>query len=363
MTEKDFTFRPLSGLSISSPEPEEDGEILELLTATFGEVRSLEEWRWRYRTGDARSGLSLVVRDDASGQIVGHVGASPATAYAWGTAIPAAQVQDVMTRPGWEGRGIFVSAFAEMSNRLRAQGCVFLYAVPNRLSLPIFIRHFDWSRLFNTRQRRLRLSLLDTVVRITRSRFLAYLADAPFRLVTKIGLLASVGAAKLQRKGHSFEVGASVPTGAEAFWRTHCREEGVMLSRDPHVLKWRLDDRPGRDYEYYCLRRGDELSAMAIGLRQGPILRLIDLQVIGPDPVLARLLVSRIAIHAARLGVGDLQIAGKHEFLLDEAFAGFMSTGHNPHVFCIGMLGSSPFQRELLQPGNWSMFEVDTDAV
>jgi predicted N-acetyltransferase YhbS len=363
MAERDSSIRPLSGLSISIPAPEEDREILELLSATFGEARSLEDWRWRYRTGDGRSGLSLIVRDDKTGQVVGHVGASPATAHAWGVAISTAQIHDAMTRPGWEGRGIFLSAFEAMSKRLREQGCVFVYSVPNRRSLPIFIRHFDWSRLFDTRQWRCRLSLVEPIERISRSRTLAHAVNLPFLFASTLGRQISIFMMGLQRKGQAFEVCAGMPGGVDEFWRTRCHEENIVFSRDPDWLRWRLDSRPGRPYEYYCLRKQGVLHAVAVGLRQGSVLRLIDLQVAGPDPVLARLLVFRIAAHARKTGTRDLQIAGRHEFLLDEALKDFASTGHNPHVFCVGMLSASPFHRELLQPGNWSMFEIDTDAV
>ena len=353
----------LTGLSISIPTPEQDGDILELLAATFGQTRSIEEWRWRYRSGTDQSGISLIVQDDRTGKLVGHVGASPSIASAWGADIPAAQIIDVMTRPGWEGKGIFGSTFQAMSSLLRERGFVFVYAVPNHLSLPIFIRHFDWARLFNTRRWRLRLSMLETIARLGRSRALAHIIDAPYGVARAMRGRLSVVANAVQRRGNDFEITSAAPDGADEFWLGHRREESIMFSRSSEFLRGRLDERPGRLYDYYCLRRQGAIQAMAIGVREGPVLRLIDLQALGPDPVLARLLLAHLQGHSQEHGVHDIQIAGRHEFLLEDALVGYASTGHNPHVFCVGMLRSSPYQREILQPGNWSMFEIDTDAV
>lgn len=95
---------------IAELDPKDIPEACQLFKSVFGQTISADHWRWKYAQGPRLGGLNLVARA-ASGELVGHAGASIFPGVIQGACLPMAQVCDVMVgstaRGGLEAHNVY----------------------------------------------------------------------------------------------------------------------------------------------------------------------------------------------------------------------------------------------------------------
>jgi hypothetical protein len=104
-----------------------DAEIpqaCDLFARVFGHSTQPDHWVWKYQHGPRLAGLNLVIRN-ASGQLVGHVGASVFAGQMQGRTVPMAQLSDVMVDPAARGsfdtQGVYAQLMRGMQQALYTQ--------------------------------------------------------------------------------------------------------------------------------------------------------------------------------------------------------------------------------------------------
>lgn len=99
-------------------------QACDLFARVFGHATEPAHWVWKYQSGPRLAGINIVARD-ASGQLLGHVGASVFAGRMAGRDMPMAQLSDVMVDPAarssLDSQGVYARLMRSMQQALQAR--------------------------------------------------------------------------------------------------------------------------------------------------------------------------------------------------------------------------------------------------
>lgn len=121
--------------------PDDREAILDLLAATFGTGGLVDDpafWAWKHESSPWGPSPCLVA--EAEGVLVALRAFLPWRFRRGEEEVRAVRAVDTVTRPGWQGRGLFRRLTLELAEELRQEGIAFVFNTPNRRSRPGYLR-------------------------------------------------------------------------------------------------------------------------------------------------------------------------------------------------------------------------------
>lgn len=231
--------------------PEDTDAICALLGETFpGAAKSRPDiLRWQY--WDNPFGQTESAIAEADDGIVGHFMTFAVPGLVDGRRHVAGMGGDAATVPAARGRGVFSALTSQAWSRfIAANGAAFVYMAPNPISFGVCARTGMTP-----------VAQLPAWIRPVDPRVISDRAPIPGAVA---GRLIELGFRGRPHAGLAATVTKQMPEDLEAL----CAHETAQVrwGIEPSVswLRWRFALRPGDDYHYIDVRRGDELRALAI---------------------------------------------------------------------------------------------------
>jgi len=116
--------------------------ISELFKISFGEVLSLDFWRWRYKENPFGKSIIMLMFDEKI--LVGHYAIIRLPVLIDGKETRAAFSMTTMTHPEYRGMGIFPKLAREVYAESERAGYEIVFGFPNENSYGAFCKKLDW---------------------------------------------------------------------------------------------------------------------------------------------------------------------------------------------------------------------------
>lgn len=354
----DIEYRPIAGSDHAAQRA--------LFHLSFPETEdqlagSQAHYAWKFREFPADPPAHEFVGED-DGTIAAYYAALPFAYRVDGVARTAAMVCDVMTHPGWRGRGLFTGIGRYATGQLADRGLAFATGYPVRpevlpghlkVGWKIVQRMPVWLRPLRTR------SLLPK-----RLAFLAPLLDPWVRLVQWRGGFAA--GYEVRTMGADAFLGPDGPSRDYTdFLERWSKAVPNALAKDLDFLRWRLGA-PGTAYQVALLYCAGRLVGMAIArstvLRGRACLALLDIMIEPQGLRGAARLHHALASMARDAGLDGVACMAHRRWARSYRFAaaGFLPT---PAVFSLIVKKLDPAlpDASVYSEDRWHVFWLDSD--
>jgi GNAT superfamily N-acetyltransferase len=266
-----------AGFSLGECAAEHRQEQAALFNACFTKDLIKQDVAWRYDQNPHGVSISLLAREEESGDAVSGYACSPRSAVADGVEATVGQTGDVMTHPGRRKLGVF-SHLDRAAMKLTAEaGWACAFGLPNWRSAHIFEK-LGWEVIGSVREWSLPMRMDMGAVRRRKRVARLALLRLPFER-----LKAHFGLKRLQRSLKGFDIRPLVgfPEEVSELSRRVEARYGFMIHRDADYLTWRFQrgrsglhrsfgiyDRDGafRGYVVVQLPRDGELHGFVVDL-------------------------------------------------------------------------------------------------
>ena len=132
---------------------------LELFEDAFGEPRSLDFWKWRFKKHTGGGGWIAVAV--LNSKIVGHEGLMRCPLNFQGKKVISVQGCDAMVHPDLQGMGIYTKLASYNHRMAEDQGAEAGFAIFSRASYPnsypLYIKRLGWRRVMNLKRYSVRI--------------------------------------------------------------------------------------------------------------------------------------------------------------------------------------------------------------
>jgi GNAT superfamily N-acetyltransferase len=142
------TASSADGFTVVACDAVQRDEQARLFNACFKKRVDGAALRWRYDEGPHGEAISFVTRNDSAEPVSGYA-CSPRRMVHRGdeaTLAPVGETGDVMTHPGWRGRGLFSALDRAAMAESKRRGWPMVFGLPNRRSAHIFLE-LGWERV------------------------------------------------------------------------------------------------------------------------------------------------------------------------------------------------------------------------
>jgi hypothetical protein len=319
-------------------------------------------WRWQYQQNPCGS-IVIVARD--GDMVCGYYHLLLVPLVCEGRLTRAAIAQDVGTKMAYRKRGVFREMGVVALESLRKRGIQLVYAFPNDLSLPSFLRNHAYSvvtqvpayimplRLGSLLENRRGLGAFGGVI--------GSALDPVYRFLFagRPRLRPDESVAPIER--FDDEV-APLMCDFGAATRVH-------LHRSPAYLNWRFFDKPTKEYSAWGLYSGGKLCSYVV-TREAILFSTTCLMLLdygfrkGSAECLIRLISSRVAAERPS-GAALALTMGLHPVLPELRRAGFSRVPErfSPRTFNLVLKELGEPSRPLLFEGqNWTITMADWDV-
>lgn len=126
------------GILCRSAHPEDVPEILDLYNSVFATPRNANQWQWEFAENPWNR--RHIVLGFAGKRLIGHMAGVPMGFRHEDRILRSARLQHAVVHPDYWGRGAFRRVIQELDEQMAAGGVDFVYAFPNRNSLPAMLR-------------------------------------------------------------------------------------------------------------------------------------------------------------------------------------------------------------------------------
>jgi hypothetical protein len=338
--------------------------LLELFRAVFGKTRSPEHWKWQFRDNPYGGPFVSLARAADGGHLAGAYSVMPIQLNYLGRAIPGCQSVDTAVHPAFRGQRIFEKTASDCYEWCASSGIQAVEGFPNANSYPGFVRNLAWKRIVFPRQYTLRLSVVAALRRAIGVSWIAASLNAPFSAWARTRIALREGALRrLEARNTTFRVFHAVPEGYEALWDRWRVQEVLSIWKDSKYFRWRYDQNPDHEFQYFTLSAETGILALAVGLELDGALVLCELMVGQHDVIAGRLLISHIARYSISHRLRAVTFLGHDSGLFAEVLQGFQSVVSHTNVFGGRSFVSAPLSEDLPHADNWTVTFGDGDFV
>jgi hypothetical protein len=337
--------------------------VLDLFRTVFGRARSLEHWTWQFKANPYGGPFVSMARRLTDDAVVGSYSVMPVKLNLMGKPVLACQSVDTAVHPDHRGQRIFEATATDCYAWCMDQKIEAVVGFPNASSYPGFMRSMGWKRIVFPTQHVLRLGIRNAVQTALGLPVLPWLAEWPYRAVRRGRLEAQRAALRRLTRGVTFRVEDRVPAGYEALWNAWRSQEVLSIWKDSAYLQWRYDGNPDHRFTYYSLVRGDQVTAMAVGVDLDQVLTLCELIVGARDVRMGQRLIAEIAARALSENQRSVSFLGADAGFYDDVFAGFGHARSYSNVFGGRAFKPGPLEESLPHPQNWTVTFGDGDFV
>jgi len=312
-----------------------------------GEVRDERYDRMRFVEGMNGATIASVAMDGAS--CVGFFMLWPMTLTDGSRTVAAGQAMDVMTDPGYQGRGIFPRLAKATCETAAKQGLQVLFGAPNASIFSGYIKRLSWAVP----------GKITTYVRL-----LSLSGVVPFgaALTPAVRLLPLAGEAGVETREE-----APAGEALAAFLVAIPAERGIWrIHRTAQWYAFRYQPAGKFDYRWVSIYRDGALAGLAIWgmplVSDGRLVRANLVELAGLDAA-ARRLAAAGAVKAARAAGAHLIAATTTAKLLAAPLRsnGFLRYRSGPLI--ARTLGPESFDANPFDAGSWGLFGADFDFV
>lgn len=233
---------------IRASEPADEPALLNLFLLVFGQMRTAEEWQWKFVSSRSLASeftpVESLVAEDEQGGICGFAGALLLPGWFRGQRIPVVQVCDVMVHPDHRGgigrANLFTRLLRELLERIAADApMAFRYGFPGR-----------------------RPYLLGERVGVYREIEVAYETE----ITLGADFFNPCGASSLDWDDHRLD----------SLWARLSGQYELGLVRDRAYLSWRYANSPAHEYRFTGITRFGRLIGWAVSRHHAGRLIIVD---------------------------------------------------------------------------------------
>ena len=260
----------------------DEARILQLFHDVFGPGYRMEDWLWQFK-GNPFSRPIVWVAESQGGELAGHYCLIPVPYYHEGRSRRAAFSILSMVHPNFQRRGLLKKLAEACDQQLRDDGIALGLTFLNDNSLPVYIAHFGWRKVFEVLPVRFRILNASVVLRrYTSLRFLRWVGgkiiDFVYFLVT-----APVALSRRYSRTPITELTA-FDARFDGLWHEFSQGITSGVERNRQYLEWRFDQNP-KSYRIFAAEESDQLKGFVIireetkfGVKMGYIADLIFLE-------------------------------------------------------------------------------------
>jgi len=232
--------------------------IAELFEATYGVRRAPESLHWLYEANPAGQCQLWLAEDPRSGQVLGSRPVFPWRLWINDQETHVAQLGDAMTRPEFQGRGIFGSLVRAAFTALLEEGIPFSFSFSNPRSLSVYKKiKVGVGQCVGTHEvlefrRMVRPLSAEALLDRTPLRGMVGAVDRVTRacLRPRLSLPRGLSLAPVERFDGEFD----------EVWERARHSYSVLTVRDTAYLNWRFIDTPNGSFRILSVRQGGVLA-------------------------------------------------------------------------------------------------------
>jgi len=342
-------------------------KIIELFRLVFGEIRTLEEWRWRFLDGPVKQ-LLIMLALDHSENIVAHYALHPVWMTYRGKKELGAQSLDTMVLPEFRRKGLFGETASSCYKLAEKNGIKLLYGLPNEQSYPVFVKRLGWTETTNL----LPLYYILNPQNVIRSRLSNQAGSFLLKRLFTAWLQFKKRAKVRHSKRASFIKVRQASEFGEAFdalW-SECRSQFLFgVWKDSKYLKWRYSDIPRKEHQVLQAFHGDRMIGFMVigyirenGLHVGIIADLLVCES-GEEAINALIEAAHSIFKASRMDMVKVFLLENSPYwnlFRSEGFSNFWRQGSHT---IIKSLGDPAGGERSFVDGEWHLTGGDTDSL
>ena len=342
----------------------DEAGINDLFRRVFGQDRSLEEWRWKFKEGPL--GLTLAQLACDGDHIVGQIAALATRFLCNGHEVLAIQMLDNMIDPdyrkGLHSARMQRALFREGEITARKIGTALLYGFPNRQAYRLGRKLFGYQEVGQIEVRARSLTWSRHVRRLMGNGITAKVVGKVHARIHRLAIrsLSSRLPGTQVRRVHGFD------ERFDRLWVEASQAFGMIGVRDSRHLDWRYGKRPGVDYTTLALEKGDELLGYIVlacreaNVRAGLIADLLTL----PDESIAESLLATSLEHFLAQGLDMVECwstpGGRYEEALQSYFPRRLP---DPVLLAFGSWDKTIDEQIASDISRWHVTMGDSDGV
>jgi GNAT superfamily N-acetyltransferase len=344
--------KPSPQWTIRQAESRDLEEIRSLYKAVWGYNRPDRYDNWRYLNSvGSMCPVTLAVDGE---NLAGAYTVWPIKIRLGDRVVSGAQSVDTMTHPNYRGQGIFTKLAEACYEISAAQGVEVLYAFPNPLSYPGFIKRLGWTHTGDVTHwiRFIKPSKHPRMPRLAKP-----FADFAVKIIP-------------QGRRRGLEICAAKPSNEdlEELLESSRTQAGLcQIERTPEWFSWRYSPASENNYQWVSTYRQEKLEAVGVwGYQNNRWGQVADnrahlVELLGDNPKALEAVLSAIITQAMQTGVILLEtVSNIDQICRALRRAGFYS--HRQAPLIIRLLGNATSDTDILEHDNWHITGGDVDT-
>lgn len=343
--------------------PGDETAILDLFRSEFNRERSLAHWRWKFLDNPYGGPFISLAWHREPRFLIGNQVLMPFQLCVDGRPVLGGHSLDLVVHHDFRRQGVFEQTAKHAFETLRRAGGSVLMAFPNASSYPGFVRTLHWRRILEPRLWVERLGVRRKLRRLLHASFPATAADAPVRLLARLGLERRARTARAATPG--FEVGHldRLPEQTNDLWDRERQAVDLSLWKDRTYLAWRYERNPDHRFVFHSLFRGEVLEGLAVSTERDGIALICEFIVPSRSVALGRRLLVETSLHHAGAMVDEVHFLGYGAGYFREAFAEFAVRPSPANVFVGRALVDDALTDRMAEADRWTLSYGDGDFV
>ncbi|NIR48842.1 GNAT family N-acetyltransferase [candidate division KSB1 bacterium] len=343
----------------------DEHQILELWRLVFHHRRSLEHWRWKFQNNPYLEVQAALAYTPFDQKIVGQYTVLPVRINFRGDSLLGSQVVDLMTHPDVQRQGISLKTAQHCYEALQTNDVSIVFSFFSKTSYPGHVKRLGSKPITPLKQYWLRLNIYSNGLTSKINNFF-YSIWLRFRLFKERFVLKHLQSSMTFRlsRDATFHQSKTVPHGYDELWHTIRPYEVLSIWKDSEYLRWRYDQNPDREFDYFYLVEGKQIIALAVVTAEaGSDVTICELLARDRNVLNSRMLIGRILSYYRDGPYRKIRFIGHDIGFFDEVFDTFRSEIWFSIVFCARVFESPELEEYIAHPSNWTLTYGDIDLV
>jgi hypothetical protein len=346
----------------------DDQEIITLFNKLSNSHRSLEFWRWRFKENPySEQAILSLGCSNKTGKIVGQYAVMPLRLNFLGKPILACQSVDTLVSPEFQGQKMFTKTANHCYSQCVQKQVRAVYGFPNRNSYPGFMRNLGWRKISYLKKYYIRLNIKKKLKSFMKVEFFATLFNEIYTLILKLRfsflrliLKKKIATAKVLK----FTASSSIPDGYESLWNVIKNYQVLSIWKDAAYLRWRYEQNPRHIFDYFYLKRNNEILAFAVAHSKKDTVSICEFMVLNNNVLKGKLLLNEMQSYYVNKGKKCLIFVGLDLGYFQTIFRKFEDDPAFGFNFCGRVFEVKDELNDFFPfPFNWTVTYGDVDAL
>lgn len=350
----------------------DEHEILDLWRRVFQQERSLDHWYWKFKNNPYLGAHAALACTNDEGKIVGHYSGIPIKLNFKGDPVQVCQCSDLVIDPDFRGQGMFLETARYSHNEFRESGARMVFAFLSPTSYPGHLRYLNWKPITHLDHYWHRLNLFYSQRRSFPWLIFSRIINLFYNTILQSKLFLerfrlkhfSINMVFHLSDNLTFHHSKTVPDGYDELWQAIKPYEILSMWKDSEYFKWRYEQNPDREFNYFYLVKDDAIMGIAVvNAEVGGYVTICELLVRHRNVINARLLINRILSTYSGGEYKKIRFVGKDVGFFKETFATFRSEVWFGIVLCGEVFDNEELEAYVTNSSYWTLTYGDIDLI